>query len=159
MKAFLTNPLLLHREVRFARLSFAPSVYLLLCTYPGTGVFGYSAFLVLSTGIGFAYLEPARSAAPWRGLVNICVANWVSFQHKGSKKFRVKSPLWRFRPLTVEKNLSAPQWPMRHQLRFQASTLPLLIVFFHIKKDLHHSLKISHREKGFLWKQREPHTF
>lgn len=45
------------------------------------------------------------------------------------------SPLSCFRLLTAERNLTAPQWPAKPQLRFQASTLPFLIVFIPIKKE------------------------
>ena len=45
----------------------------------------HSAFLFPSTGPVFAYPVPAKCPAPQRGLINVCVTNWGSFQHRGSR--------------------------------------------------------------------------
>lgn len=130
-------------------LSFLPSTFFWPSTYPRALEFSvYSAFLFPSTAFVFVFSAPGQCIAPQRDLINICLDNGGSFQHRGSKKFRAghrwSSFLSGFRPLRVEGSLPAPQWPGKPQLRFQASTLPLLIVFIYIKKntmDLHHSLK------------------
>lgn len=73
------------------------------------------------------------------------------------------SPLSCFQPLTVGKNLTAPQWPLKHQQRFQTSTLPFLVVFTHTETGTPWicitAWKHSHREKGFRLGQKEPHAF
>lgn len=122
----------------------------------------YCAFLVPLTGIVFVYPAPTWCATPPRRVVNMCKANGGTFRHRGSKKLRARrSPLSCFRPLAAEKNLTAPQWPLRHQLRFQASTLPFLTVFIPIKKEHHgsasHTLNKVAGRKGSFW-NRKNHT-
>lgn len=93
------------------------------------------------------------------------VANGGSFQYKGSKKFRAGSKWLSSLLLPATHSGEEPHCSTvtsKHQLRFQASTLPFLIVFIHIKKE-HHGFASQPQkkatEKGFRLEQKKPHTF
>lgn len=140
--------------------TFVPSLGFPPSTYRALGFLLYPALLLPSAGIVFAYPASTNQGTWWMFAWQTEEASSTEAQRTSEQGLK-NSPFSCFRPLTVEKNLTAPQWPVRHQQGFQTSTLPLLIVFIRIKKE-HHGFasptqnKVTGR-KDSVW-NRKSHT-